>query len=52
MAHQQTMEAVRRQNDHAAVAEGIAQMEARERKPLDDAFEDIRVRLQLPKQTC
>jgi predicted transcriptional regulator len=48
--HQQAMDALRRQQDHDAIAEGIAQMEAGEGKPLNDAFEDIRVRLQLPKQ--
>ena len=51
--HQQAMEALqqkRRQEDHDAIAEGIAQMEAGEGKPLDEAFEGIRTRLQLPRQ--
>ncbi len=36
--HSRAMEALRRQQDHDAIAEGIAQMEAGQSKPLDEAF--------------
>ncbi|MCA9202652.1 MAG: hypothetical protein KDA59_06395 [Planctomycetales bacterium] len=47
--HRRAMEALRRQQDHEAIAEGIAQMEAGEGKPLDRAFADMRVRLGFPQ---
>ena len=46
--HRQAMEALRRQQDRDAIAEGIAQMETGQGKPLDEAFEEIRDRLGFP----
>ena len=43
--HYRAMEALRRQQDHAAIAEGLAQMEAGAGKPLDQAFHEMRERL-------
>ena len=43
--HRRAMEALRRQQDRDAIAEGLAQMEAGEGKPLDQAFADMRSRL-------
>lgn len=48
--HRQAMEALRQRQDHDAIGEGIAQMEAGPGKPLDEAFEDIRDRLGFPQQ--
>lgn len=48
--HQAAMAALRRQQDHDAIAEGIAQMEAGQGKPLDEAFEGIRERLGFPQR--
>jgi len=48
--HRQAMEALRQQQDREAIAEGIAQMEAGQGKPLDEAFEAIRGRLGFPQQ--
>lgn len=48
--HLRSMEALRRQQDHDAIAEGIAQMEAGDGKPLDQAFSDMRDRLGFPQQ--
>ena len=45
--HRQAMQALRRQHDRAAIAEGIAQMEAGEGTPIEDAFEEIRGQLGL-----
>ena len=45
--HRQAMEALRRQRDRDAIAEGIAQMKAGEGTPIDEAFEEIRDRLGL-----
>ena len=42
--------ALRRQQDHDAIAEGIAQMEAGQGKPLDEAFEGMRERLGFPQR--
>ncbi len=39
--HRQAMQALRRQQDREAIAEGIAQMEAGEGTPIEDAFEEI-----------
>lgn len=53
--HRRAMDALqqkRRQEDHDAIAEGIAQMEAGEGQPLAEAFDDIRANLQLrPRQS-
>ncbi|MEO8495994.1 MAG: hypothetical protein ABI614_13050 [Planctomycetota bacterium] len=49
--HRQAMEALRQRQDRDAIAEGIAQMEAGQGKPLNEAFEDMRVRLGFPQQT-
>lgn len=46
--HREAMQALARQQDLAAIAEGIAEMEAGLGKPLDEAFADIRARLELP----
>ena len=43
--HRRAMEALRRQQDRDAIAEGIAQMEAGQGQPLDKAFSDMRSRL-------
>ena len=43
--HRRAMEALRRQQDRDAIAEGLAQMAAGQGKPLDDAFADMRSRL-------
>jgi len=51
--HRRAMEALRRQRqqeDRDAIAEGIAQMEAGQRVPLDEAFERIRARMKLPQR--
>ena len=48
--HRKAMDALRRQKDHDAIAEGIAQMEAGEGKPLDEAFEDVREKLGFPER--
>ena len=45
--HRQAMEALRRQHDREAIAERIAQMEAGEGIPIEDAFEEVRERLGL-----
>ncbi|MCA9123955.1 hypothetical protein H6770_01050 [Candidatus Peribacteria bacterium] len=49
--HRQAMDALRQRQDREAIAEGIAQMEAGEGKPLDEAFEDMRGRLGFPQQS-
>lgn len=46
--HLRAMEALRRQQDHDAIGEGIAQMEGGEGKPLDQAFYEMRARLGFP----
>lgn len=48
--HRQAMEALRRQQDHTAIANGSAQMEAGEGTPLDEAFDGIRASLSLPQR--
>ncbi|MFN0196554.1 MAG: hypothetical protein ACKVT0_07400 [Planctomycetaceae bacterium] len=40
--HRRAMDALRRQQDQDAIAEGLAQMEAGQGKPLDEAFADMR----------
>ena len=45
--HRQAMDALRRQQDRDAIAEGLAQMEAGQGKPLDEALSSIRTRLGL-----
>ena len=45
--HRQAMDALRRQQDRDAIAQGIAEMEAGEGSTLDAAFNDIRANLGL-----
>jgi predicted transcriptional regulator len=45
--HRRAMEALRRQQDHDAIAQGIAEMEAGEGTTLDEAFDEIRSNLAL-----
>lgn len=45
--HRQAMDALRRQQDRDAIAQGIAEMEAGRGMPLDEAFDDIRSQLRL-----
>ncbi len=45
--HRQAMEALRRQQDRDAIAQGIAEMEAGKGMPLAEAFNDIRSNLGL-----
>lgn len=49
--HREAMEALARQQDLAAISQGVAEMEAGLGKPLDEAFADIRARLDLPPRT-
>jgi hypothetical protein len=46
--HRRAMEALRRQQDRDAIAEGLLQMEAGQGKPLDQAFSEMRSRLSFP----
>lgn len=48
--HCRAMEALRRQQSHAAIAAGLAQMEAGAGQPIDQAFSDMRSRLGFPQQ--
>jgi|GEM_PF-645817 hypothetical protein len=43
--HRRATEALRRQQDQHAIAQGLAQMEAGQGKPLDQAFSELRSRL-------
>lgn len=43
--HQRAMEALRRQQDRDAIAEGIFQMESGAGQPLQECFADLRTRL-------
>ncbi len=45
--HRRAMEALRRQQDRDAIAQGIAEMEAGEGTTLDEAFDEIRANLAL-----
>ncbi len=45
--HRQAMDALRRQQDPAAIAQGIAEMEAGQGIRLEEAFDDIRAVLSL-----
>lgn len=45
--HRLAMDALRRQQDRDAIAQGVAELEAGEGTPLDEAFADIRARLGL-----
>ncbi len=45
--HRQAMDALHRQQDRDAIAQGIAEMEAGLGTPLDEAFDDIRANLGL-----
>ena len=40
--HRRAMEALRREQDREAIAEGLAQMDAGQGQPLDEAFADLR----------
>lgn len=46
--HRRAMEAFDREQDRLAIGEGLAQMQAGDGLPLDDAFDAIRVRLGFP----
>lgn len=46
--HRRAMEALRCQQDRHAIAEGLAQLEAGQGKPLDQAFSEMRSRLGFP----
>ena len=48
--HRRAMIALRAQQDHSAIAEGIAQIEAGQGKPAEQAFEDLRARLGFPQE--
>ena len=48
--HRRAMIALRAQQDHDAIAEGIAQIEAGQGKPAEQAFEDLRARLGFPQE--
>lgn len=43
--HRRALNALRTQQDHDAISEGIAQMEAGEGKPAEQAFEELQSRL-------
>jgi predicted transcriptional regulator len=45
--HRRAMEALRRQQDRDAIAEGLAQMQAGLGRPIDEALAEIRSRLGL-----
>lgn len=45
--HRQAMDALRRQQDRDAIAQGIAEMETGQGIPLAEAFDDIREALSL-----
>ncbi|MBI1346420.1 hypothetical protein GC163_09025 [bacterium] len=47
--HRRAMDALRRQQNRDAIAQGIAEMEAGHGKPLDQAMADIRGRLGFPQ---
>ena len=47
--HRRAMEALRRQQDRDAISEGLAQMEAEDGQPIDEAFAGIFSRLGLPQ---
>lgn len=49
--HHRAMQALDRQQSHAAIAEGLAQMQAGDGKPLDVAFSDLREKLGFPSVT-
>lgn len=46
--HRRAMEALNREQDRFAIGEGLAQMQAGDGLPLDDAFDAMRVRLGFP----
>ncbi len=46
--HHRAMKVLDRQQSHAAIAEGLAQMQAGEGKALDQAFSDLREKLGFP----
>ncbi len=45
--HHRAMDALRRQQDHDAIAAGLVQLKAGEGQLLDEAFQNIRTRLGL-----
>lgn len=47
--HRQAMDALRREQDREAIAQGLAEMEAGQGKPLDQAFGEMRARLGFPQ---
>ncbi|MDA0831931.1 MAG: hypothetical protein O2955_01070 [Planctomycetota bacterium] len=47
--HRRAMDALRRQHDRDAIAEGLAQMESGCGKPVDVAFTEMRSRLGFPE---
>ncbi len=47
--YRQAVEALRRQIDRNAIAEGLAQMEAGKGKPAEQAFEEMRERMRFPQ---
>ncbi len=47
--YRQAVEALRHQNDRNAIAEGLAQMEAGDGEPVEQAFEEMRERLKFPQ---
>lgn len=49
--HRRAMDALRRQQDRDAIATGLAQMEAGQGRPLDEAFAEIRSRLSMPPRS-
>lgn len=46
--HHRAMQALDRQQSQAAIAEGLAQMQVGEGKPIDEAFSDLREKLGFP----
>jgi len=48
--HRRAMQALREQEDHAAIREGIEQMEAGEGRPIADVDVDIRKEFGFPPQ--
>ncbi len=47
--HRRAMEALRRQQDRDAIADGLAQLQAGQGKSLDQAFSDMRSKLAFPR---
>ena len=49
--HRQAMQALQRQQNYDAIAEGIAQMEASEGQPLEETETELRKQLGFPPRT-